>query len=93
MQLVLVVFLAFYAGAAPATYAEIFPTRVRYTALSIGYNIAVAVFGGFAPFIATSLIDLTGGNKIAPTFYVLAAAVVTFLILTRTRETAFSPLQ
>jgi MHS family proline/betaine transporter-like MFS transporter len=93
MQLVLVIFLAFFAGAGPATYAEIFPTRVRYTALSIGYNIAVAIFGGFAPFIATWLIDLTGGNKIAPTYYVLAAAVITFLILLRTRETAFSPLQ
>ena len=93
MQLTLVLFLAFYAGAAPATYAELFPTRVRYTALSIGYNIAVAVFGGFAPFIATWLIDLSGGNKLAPTFYVLAAALISFLILTRTRETAFSPLK
>lgn len=93
MQLVLVIFLAFYAGAAPATYAEIFPTRVRYTALSIGYNVAVAVFGGFAPYIATWLIGITGGNKLAPTFYVIAAAVISFLILTRTRETAFAPMK
>ena len=93
MQFVLVVFLALYAGAAPATYAEIFPTRVRYTALSIGYNLAVAIFGGFAPFIATWLIAVAGGNKLAPTFYVIAAAVVSFIILTRTRETAFSPLK
>lgn len=93
MQFVLVIFLAFYSGAAPATYAEIFPTRVRYTALSIGYNAAVAVFGGFAPFIATWLINLTGGYSLAPTFYVLAAAVISFLILLRTRETAFSPLR
>jgi hypothetical protein len=45
-----------HAGCCPAAYAELFPTRARYTALSIGYNIAVAIFGGFAPFIATWLI-------------------------------------
>ncbi len=46
-QLLMVVLYVPYAGACPAFYAEIFPTRVRYTALSIGYNIAVAIFGGF----------------------------------------------
>ena len=92
MQLVLVVFLALYGGAGPATYAEIFPTRVRYTALSIGYNIAVAVFGGFAPYIATMLVQQTGSN-LAPTLYVVAAAVITLVILLRMRETAFSPLE
>lgn len=43
------VLLSLYTDACPATYAELFPTRVRHTALSIGYNIAVALFGGFAP--------------------------------------------
>jgi MHS family proline/betaine transporter-like MFS transporter len=81
-----------HAGCCPAAYAELFPTRVRYTALSIGYNIAVAIFGGFAPFIATWLIKETG-NPLAPAFYVVAAAVITFVILTRIRETAFSPLK
>ncbi len=74
-QLLMVSLYLPYAGACPAFYAEIFPTRVRYTALSIGYNIAVAIFGGFAPFIAT------------------IAAVVTLVILLRTRETAFAPLR
>ncbi|MGO8916844.1 MAG: MFS transporter [Stellaceae bacterium] len=92
MQFVLVIFLAFYAGAAPATYAEIFPTRIRYTALSIGYNAAVAIFGGFAAYIATWLIGVTG-YTLAPTAYVLAAAVISLLILLRTKETAFSPLK
>jgi len=59
-QLAMVVMLSAYAGACPATYSELFPTRIRYTALSIGYNTAVAVFGGFAPFIATWLIRETG---------------------------------
>ena len=47
-QFLMVAFLSLYAGSCPAAYAELFPTRVRYTALSIGYNVAVAIFGGFA---------------------------------------------
>jgi MHS family proline/betaine transporter-like MFS transporter len=90
-MLLMVVFLASYSGAAVALYAEIFPTRVRYTALSLPYNVAVAIFGGFAPFIATYLIELTG-SKQAPAGYVIAAAIVTLVILLKTRERAFSPL-
>jgi MFS transporter, MHS family, proline/betaine transporter len=65
---------------------------VRYTALSIGYNIAVAIFGGFAPFITTLLVRMTGNNH-APAAYVVAAAAVTLVFLLRTRETAFVPLR
>jgi MHS family proline/betaine transporter-like MFS transporter len=39
-QFVMIFFQSLYAGPCPAAYAELFPTRVRYTALSIGYNIA-----------------------------------------------------
>jgi adenylate cyclase len=63
------------------------PTRVRYTALSIGYNSAVAVFGGFSPFIATWLIGVTG-STLAPSYYVIEAATITFLVVLRIRETA-----
>jgi MFS transporter, MHS family, proline/betaine transporter len=91
-QATMIVFQSLYAGPCPATYAELFPTRVRYTALSIGYNIAVALFGGFAAYIATWLIQATG-NPLAPAFYVIAAAVITLVILTRIRETAFEPLK
>src|SRR5437588_764041 len=62
-QLLMVVLYAPYAGTCPSFYTEIFPTRVRYTALSVGYNIAVAIFGGFAPFIATFLVHDTGSNS------------------------------
>jgi metabolite-proton symporter len=91
-QFLMVALLSLYAGSCPAAYAELFPTRVRYTALSIGYNIAVAIFGGFAPYIATWLIRETG-NPLAPAFYVIAAAVITLVLLTRIRETAFAPLR
>ena len=90
-QAVLVVLLALYAGPGPAVYAELFPTRVRYTALSIGYNIPVAIFGGFAPFIATWLIQATG-SILAPVAYVVAASLVTLLTMFWVRETAFEEL-
>ena len=91
VQLGLVVFLAMYAGPGPAVYCELFPTRVRYTALSSGYNIPVAIFGGFAPFIATWLIAATG-SILAPAFYVIAASLLTLLTMIWVKETAFEPL-
>ncbi len=42
--------------------APIFPTRIRYTAISVPYNLAVAAFGGTAPFIATYLVATTGNH-------------------------------
>ena len=50
--------------------AEMFPTRVRYTALSVSYGFAVVLFGGFAPLISTWLVEVTG-NPFAPAFYVM----------------------
>ncbi len=91
-QLVLVLLLALYAGPGPAVYCELFPTSVRYTALSVGYNIPVAIFGGFAPFIATWLIQSTG-NPLSPAFYVIAASLATLVTMVWVKETAFEPLK
>jgi MHS family proline/betaine transporter-like MFS transporter len=52
----------------------------------------VAIFGGFAPFIAQWLIRVTG-NNLAPAYYLIAAAVITFVVTLRIKETAFSPLK
>jgi hypothetical protein len=48
--------------------------------------------GGFAPFIATWLIGVTGSN-LAPSYYLIAAATITFLVVLRIPETAFRPLR
>ena len=70
------------ACAAPlfAFMAELFPTRVRLSSVSIGYNLSVMTFGGTAPFIATFLIDQTGSH-VAPSFYLVAAAAGTLIAL------------
>ena len=78
------VFSGLFSGTAPTYLCELLPTRVRYTALSVGYNGAVMLFGGFAPFIATLLVRVTGVT-IAPAFYVTAAAVLSFLVIALVR--------
>lgn len=66
---------------------EVFPTRVRYTASGVTYNVAYALFGGTAPYIATWLIDVTG-NPISPAIYLTVIAVGAFIATTLMPETA-----
>ena len=56
---------ALVGSTAAATLSELFPTRSRASWVTALYALAVTVFGGFAPFIATGLIRLTG-QPIAP---------------------------
>jgi MFS transporter, MHS family, proline/betaine transporter len=75
-----------YSGVMPSLMAEIFPTRTRVTGMALSYNISVPIFGGFAPFISTWLIELTG-NNLAPSFYLTLTALVSLgaLVLVRNR--------
>jgi MHS family proline/betaine transporter-like MFS transporter len=58
-----------------ALLSETFPTRTRYTASAITYNMAYTIFGGTAPLVATWLITTTGSN-LSPAFYLMAVAVL-----------------
>jgi MFS transporter, MHS family, proline/betaine transporter len=80
VQCVFAVAIALFTGVAPAAIAEIYPARVRSTGTSIAYSFAVAIFGGFAPFIATWLIAETGDSK-APAIFVVASCVVSCLVV------------
>ncbi|VVE70272.1 Proline/betaine transporter [Pandoraea pnomenusa] len=73
-----------YYGGMPALLSELFPTQTRTTGMSIAYNLAVTIFGGFAPFIITWLIQATG-SKLAPSFYLMGAAVLSMIALLRIR--------
>ena len=92
VQIVLALTIALYSGPGPAAIAEIFPTKVRSTWMSTGYSAGVAIFGGFAPFIATWLIARTG-NPISPSYYVIAAAVASMAVILGLEETARQPLR
>jgi len=61
-----------------ALLSETFPTRTRYTASAITYNMAYTIFGGTAPLMATWLITSTGSN-LSPAFYLMAVSVLALL--------------
>jgi MFS transporter, MHS family, proline/betaine transporter len=70
--------IAAYTGPILAAFAELFPTKVLSTGLSVAYNFAVTIFGGFAPFFITWLIASTGSNM-APAIYVMIAATISLI--------------
>jgi len=92
VQVFVSILIAFFSGPGPAAIAEIFPTRARALWMSVGYSLAVAIFGGFAPYIATWLIDRTG-SPLSPSLYVIAAAIVSSLVIWRLKETAHDGLR
>jgi MHS family proline/betaine transporter-like MFS transporter len=62
-------------GPLPAFVCSLFPPDVRTTAISLGYNFAAALFGGFAPFISIWLVGWTG-TLMAPTYYAIPCAAL-----------------
>ncbi|HEU0217312.1 MAG TPA: MFS transporter [Stellaceae bacterium] len=92
LQVAISVLIAFFSGPGPAAIAEIFPTRARALWMSIGYSFAVAIFGGFAPYICTWLIDRTG-SPLSPSLYVIACAIVSTMVIWRLDETAHAELR
>jgi MHS family proline/betaine transporter-like MFS transporter len=71
----------------PATLAEMVPTNVRYTSMSIAYSVAMGVFGGTAPLLVTLLIHHTH-NILSPAFYLMLCGAITVLLLFTLPETA-----
>ena len=91
-QTVAVVFIAMFSGPLPALLCEFFPANVRLTALSTSYGFAVMV-GGFAPFIATFLINQTG-DPISPAYFFMASALIsTVVAIFFFKETAHEELR
>jgi MHS family proline/betaine transporter-like MFS transporter len=88
VQAIIGVLTAGYMGGLPALMSELFPTRVRTTGLSISYSFGVAIFGGFAPFIIAWLIEITG-SKLAPSFYLMLAAVISLVALGAARRLGY----
>jgi MHS family proline/betaine transporter-like MFS transporter len=92
VQLLFGLMIALFSGPGPAAISEIFPTKTRSTWMSTGYSLAVAIFGGFAPFIAQWLIAQTG-SPLSPTYYLIAAALVSTYVIYHLRETAHLKLR
>ncbi|AKJ67852.1 membrane protein [Pandoraea thiooxydans] len=85
VQIFIGILMSAYFGALPALLSDLFPTQTRTTGMSLAYNIAVTIFGGFAPFIITWLISASG-DKLAPSFYLMAASLASIFALLRVRK-------
>jgi len=70
----------------PAIMAEMFPTRMRYSGVSLGYQVTSIVAGSLAPAIATWLLDMFG-TWVPIALYLAGAAAVTLVAAWFTRET------
>ena len=73
------IMVATFVGVAPAALADLFPTSVRATGISLVYNGAFVIFGGFAPAILTWFTQQAHGSAMAPAGYVMCAALVGLL--------------
>lgn len=66
---------------------ELFPTRTRFSASAVSYNMAYTIFGGTAPFLGVWLVMQTG-SKIAPAVYMAAVSVAVLLVVLCMPETS-----
>lgn len=74
------VILAVILGVHAVTCAELFPTRTRQSGMSIAYQGGTALFAGFAPFIITWLMSITG-NAMVPAFYLMMIGAVGLAVM------------
>ena len=83
--LVLLALLMLYTGPVVAAIGEEFPSKARYSALAVGYNLGSAIFGGTAPLVAALLIDWFD-TPVAASFLLVAASVIAIPLLLRMRD-------
>lgn len=79
-------------GVLPSYLSEQFPTRIRYSGFAVSFNMANALFGGSAAFMATLLISLSG-STLAPAWMLMTAAVIAFVSVLISRETSYEDLK
>jgi MHS family proline/betaine transporter-like MFS transporter len=92
-QLVFGAVLAVYCGPAVAATVELFPTKLRYTSVSIGFNLAVALIGMTSPMISTRLISVLK-TPAAPGYVIIGASAISFVsVFFGCKETAWEPLR
>ena len=75
----LVIYVTMVYGPIAAWLVELFPTRIRYTSMSLPYHIGNGWFGGFLPTISFALVAGTG-NMYQGLWYPIVIALMTFVI-------------
>jgi MFS family permease len=67
-------------GPIAAFLVELFPTKIRYTSMSLPYHIGNGVFGGLVPFIATLIASFSGSTPLSGLWYPIGIASLSFII-------------
>jgi MFS family permease len=81
-----ILFVTMVYGPIAAFLVEMFPTKIRYTSMSLPYHIGNGVFGGLVPFLSTLIVEFTktsdhpAGNPLAGLWYPVGVASVCFVI-------------
>jgi MFS family permease len=75
-----IIFVTMVYGPIAAFLVELFPTRIRYTSMSLPYHVGNGVFGGLTPFIATLLTTIYTGDKLVGLWYPIIIASVCLVI-------------
>ncbi|WP_115560833.1 glycine betaine/L-proline transporter ProP [Xanthomonas arboricola] len=84
--------LVCFTSSMPSTLPALFYTPVRYSALSIGFNVSVSLFGGTTPLVTAWLVERTG-DPLVPAYYLMGAAAIGLVTMLFVRETAGLPLR
>lgn len=92
IEIVFCVMLTTNDGTLATFLSETFPTKVRYTGFALSFNLANAIFGGSAPFVATWLVKATG-STLAPAWYLVAVAVMALAGMIAATERSHEPLR
>jgi MFS family permease len=77
---ILILYVTLVYGPIAAFLVELFPTKIRYTSMSLPYHIGNGVFGGLTPFIATLLTTIYVDNRIVGLMYPIVIAAVCLVI-------------
>ncbi len=77
---VLVIYVTMVYGPIAAFLVEMFPTRIRYTSMSLPYHIGNGVFGGLTPFIALLLTTIYVNDKLSGLWYPILIGAVCLVI-------------
>ena len=76
----MIIFVTMVYGPVAAFLVELFPTKIRYTSMSLPYHIGNGVFGGLVPFIATLITTIPGTNHLSGLWYPIGVAALCFII-------------
>jgi len=77
-QIAFSVLLGAYIAPIPTLVVELFPTKTRYTGMSLACNLAAAIFGGTSPILVTKMITMTDSH-LPIAYYIMAAALLSFV--------------